>query len=239
MARGSTGRSVARRDGSRGCKARWRLGRFNQARSFGAEGPTPQAAGTGQEPPAARIYGEAAIALHGLGHEGGMPSVPSAPIGPSSRSLGPSTILNGQTYGASRVRVCGRVAAIAVDPADRAHVLVGAADWGARESRDSGATWAPATDDGGGWSGWTSTGLPGSYTDNYFGSKCGGRTQRTQLTATVAYSCVAQVPISRFDSVAACVWGEAGSLSTATITMSTLSNDLHVLVYNHGLLRAA
>jgi len=42
-------------------------------------------------------------------------------------------------------------------------------------------------------------------------------------TAKVAYSCIAQVSVSRFASVTACVWGEAGSLSTVTITMSTLS----------------
>ncbi len=43
----------------------------------------------------------------------------TAPSGAAAqwRSLGPLTIPNGQTYGASRVNVSGRVAAIAVDPA--------------------------------------------------------------------------------------------------------------------------
>jgi photosystem II stability/assembly factor-like uncharacterized protein len=66
---------------------------------------------------------------------------------PAWRSLGPVTIPNGQTYGASRVNVSGRVAAIAVDPSDPAHVLVGAANGGIWESRDQGATWAPRSDD--------------------------------------------------------------------------------------------
>jgi hypothetical protein len=65
---------------------------------------------------------------------------------PVWRSLGPVTIPNGQTYGASRVNVSGRVAAIAVDPSDPAHVLVGAANGGIWESRDRGATWAPRSD---------------------------------------------------------------------------------------------
>jgi photosystem II stability/assembly factor-like uncharacterized protein len=69
------------------------------------------------------------------------------PAAPAWRSLGPVTIPNGQTYGASRVNVSGRVAAIAVDPSDPAHVLVGAANGGIWESRDRGATWAPRTDD--------------------------------------------------------------------------------------------
>ena len=62
------------------------------------------------------------------------------------RSLGPLTIPNGQTYGASRVNVSGRVAAIAVDPSNPAHVLVGAANGGVWESNDRGASWAPRTD---------------------------------------------------------------------------------------------
>ena len=66
--------------------------------------------------------------------------------GPQWRSIGPYTIPNGQTYGASRVNVSGRVAAIAVDPHDPAHVLCGAANGGVWESHDRGASWAPRTD---------------------------------------------------------------------------------------------
>jgi photosystem II stability/assembly factor-like uncharacterized protein len=61
-------------------------------------------------------------------------------------SLGPTTIPDGQTYGASRVNVSGRVAAILVDAADRSHLLVGAANGGVWESHDRGASWAPRTD---------------------------------------------------------------------------------------------
>ena len=71
---------------------------------------------------------------------------PPTPTGPQWRSLGPWTITNGQTYGASRVNVSGRVSAIAVDPRDPAHVLVGAANGGVWESRDRGGSWAPRTD---------------------------------------------------------------------------------------------
>jgi len=66
--------------------------------------------------------------------------------GPQWRSLGPTTIPNGQTYGASRVNVSGRVAAIAVDPGNGAHVLCGAAAGGIWESFDRGGSWAPRSD---------------------------------------------------------------------------------------------
>jgi Repeat of unknown function (DUF5648) len=68
------------------------------------------------------------------------------PGAPAWRSLGPVTIPKGQTYGASRVNVSGRIAAIAVDPTDPAHVLVGAANGGIWESRDRGVSWAARTD---------------------------------------------------------------------------------------------
>lgn len=65
------------------------------------------------------------------------------------RSLGPSGIPNGQTYGSgpgSRTTVAGRVTAIAVDPGDPQHVLVGTAVGGVWQTRDGGATWTPQTD---------------------------------------------------------------------------------------------
>lgn len=65
---------------------------------------------------------------------------------PQWRSLGPWTIPDGQTYGATRINVSGRVAAIAIDPSDPAHVLCGAANGGVWESRDRGASWDPRTD---------------------------------------------------------------------------------------------
>jgi hypothetical protein len=71
---------------------------------------------------------------------------PPTPTGPQWRPLGPSTIPNGQTYGASRVNVSGRIAAIAVDPSNPAHVLAGAANGGVWESMNRGGSWAPRTD---------------------------------------------------------------------------------------------
>jgi hypothetical protein len=71
---------------------------------------------------------------------------PPTPTGPQWRSLGPWTIPNGQTYGASRVNVSGRVSAIAVHPTTPARVLCGAANGGVWESFDRGASWAPRTD---------------------------------------------------------------------------------------------
>ena len=74
------------------------------------------------------------------------PPGPPTGTGPQWRSLGPYTIPNGQTYGSSRINVAGRVAAIAIDPTNAAHVLCGAANGGVWESFDRGASWAPRTD---------------------------------------------------------------------------------------------
>jgi photosystem II stability/assembly factor-like uncharacterized protein len=65
---------------------------------------------------------------------------------PRWRSIGPTSITNGQTYGNSRNIVSGRVAAIAIDPSDSKHILVGSAGGGVWESRDRGAHWKPRTD---------------------------------------------------------------------------------------------
>lgn len=83
----------------------------------------------------ARIYMETAERL-------GQPTG----TGPQWRSLGPWTIPNGQTYGASRVNVSGRISSVVVDPRNPAHVLIGAANGGVWESRDRGASWAPRSD---------------------------------------------------------------------------------------------
>jgi photosystem II stability/assembly factor-like uncharacterized protein len=65
------------------------------------------------------------------------------PIAPASQwnCIGPADIPNGQTYGTNTIAVSGRVAAIAVDPSNAAHVLVGAAGGGIWESIDTGANW--------------------------------------------------------------------------------------------------
>lgn len=65
---------------------------------------------------------------------------------PQWQSLGPATIPNGQTYGASRVNVSGRISSVVVDPRNPAHVLVGAANGGVWESFDRGESWAPRSD---------------------------------------------------------------------------------------------
>jgi hypothetical protein len=62
------------------------------------------------------------------------------------QAIGPSLIPNGQTYGSNRVDVIGRVSAIAVDPNDPKHLLLGAAGGGIWESKDTGGTWQPRGD---------------------------------------------------------------------------------------------
>ena len=96
---------------------------------------TSEEGGTAVAENVAQLYLEAAERL-----------APPTPTVPQWRSLGPWTILNGQTYGASRVNVSGRISAIAIDPGDPAHALAGAANGGVWESRDRGASWAPRTD---------------------------------------------------------------------------------------------
>lgn len=71
---------------------------------------------------------------------------PPTPTRPQWRSLGPWTVPNGQTYGANRVNISGRVSCIAIDPSDPAHVLVGAANGGVWQSRNRGGSWEPCTD---------------------------------------------------------------------------------------------
>lgn len=66
--------------------------------------------------------------------------------GPQWRSLGPTTIPNGQTYGFNRINVSGRIASVIVDPAEAAHVLVGTANGGVWESDDRGVSWSPRSD---------------------------------------------------------------------------------------------
>jgi photosystem II stability/assembly factor-like uncharacterized protein len=63
------------------------------------------------------------------------------------RPLGPFAIPHGQTYGTDTATMSGRVSAIAVDPGDSRHILVGSAAGGIWETRDTGATWAARTDE--------------------------------------------------------------------------------------------
>jgi photosystem II stability/assembly factor-like uncharacterized protein len=70
--------------------------------------------------------------------------------GPEWHPVGPAGIPRGQTYGSgpgSLTTVAGRVTAIAVDPTDSDHVLVGSAAGGIWRTRDRGDHWTPLTDD--------------------------------------------------------------------------------------------
>lgn len=62
------------------------------------------------------------------------------------QAIGPSRIPNGQTYGTNSIDVIGRVSSIAVDPGNPKHLLLGAAGGGIWETKDTGATWEPRTD---------------------------------------------------------------------------------------------
>lgn len=105
----------------------------------------------GAKPPTAKQIGNAYLAGFAARH----PQQPkgtramAAPVTTGWRPLGPFSIPHGQTYGSgpeSRPSVAGRIAAIAVDPGNPQHILIGAAGGGVWETRDLGATWAPRTD---------------------------------------------------------------------------------------------
>ena len=124
---------VAVKTWTSGGKALQRLRLFTESRGLGLDaGGSPASV--------AQAYRAAADALRRT-----QAAPPGSPA-PSWRSLGPTEVPKGQTYGASRVTVSGRVAAIAIDPNDRTHILVCAAGGGVWESRDRGATWTARTD---------------------------------------------------------------------------------------------
>lgn len=115
------------------------------ARSRGRRGPSPsQETRPGAEADAGDDLEAQDIVREYMGVAA--PAGPPTGSGPQWRSLGPYTIPNGQTYSGARVNVSGRVAAIAVDPHNPAHVLCGAANGGVWESFDRGGSWAPRTD---------------------------------------------------------------------------------------------
>ena len=120
----------------------------------GAKAAAPMRSGRARS--AAQLYAPAmakAAISHSLGKGGalgiGRRALAAAGLSatvPTWQSIGPSSIPNGQTYGKNLIAVSGRVAAIAVDPFDPKHLLVGAAGGGIWESTDTGATWTPRTD---------------------------------------------------------------------------------------------
>jgi photosystem II stability/assembly factor-like uncharacterized protein len=76
-------------------------------------------------------------------------AAPAMAVPQGWRPLGPFSVPHGQTYGSgpgSRPSVSGRLAAVAVDPDDPDHILIGAAAGGVWETGDAGATWEPRTD---------------------------------------------------------------------------------------------
>lgn len=60
------------------------------------------------------------------------------------QAIGPAPLRNGQTTPASAVS--GRIADIAVDPADTNHWLIGGAQAGVWETRNAGVSWKPCSD---------------------------------------------------------------------------------------------
>jgi len=120
-------------------------------RALRAKAVTPQSVGR-RRPPAAKPFAEAIVRAatrlprpkkakgrtRKTAHPAGIPGV--------WQEIGPRRIPDAQTYGTNRIDVAGRVAAIAVDPNDSAHILVGAAGGGIWETHDTGATWEPRSD---------------------------------------------------------------------------------------------
>src|SRR5206468_2876959 len=134
---GGAGRAVRRRRGGL-LGSRWGPGHRRPSPELAA--PPAGAGGTRDAGTARRPDRSADPAAGGRRRRHAAPGVPAW------RARGPVTVPSGQPDGSSRVNVSGRIAAIATDPSDPAHVLVGAANGGVWESRDRGATWAPRTD---------------------------------------------------------------------------------------------
>ena len=75
------------------------------------------------------------------------PSPSAAVAGDAWVNIGPAPINGGQVAATGNTRpMSGRVGAVAVDPIDPSHWLIGAARGGVWETRDAGATWSPMTD---------------------------------------------------------------------------------------------
>src|ERR1043166_4245128 len=73
---------------------------------------------------------------------------PALPVsGDSWVNIGPAPTQNGQIGATQSTRaVSGRVQAVAVDPTNNRHWLIGAAQGGVWETTDAGTTWAAKTD---------------------------------------------------------------------------------------------
>jgi photosystem II stability/assembly factor-like uncharacterized protein len=76
-------------------------------------------------------------------------TAPGTPVEQAWRPLGPFSTPHGQTYGkgaGSRPSVSGRIVAMAVDPGNANHILIGAGGGGVWETKDGGKSWVPRTD---------------------------------------------------------------------------------------------
>ncbi|HYJ89140.1 MAG TPA: hypothetical protein VEW46_23940 [Pyrinomonadaceae bacterium] len=77
-------------------------------------------------------------------------TAPASPVEQGWRPIGPFSIPHGQSYGrgaGSRPPVAGRIVTIAVDPGNASHILIGSGGGGVWETKDTGKTWHPRTDD--------------------------------------------------------------------------------------------
>jgi hypothetical protein len=115
---------------------RRRRGASPEAKKFAAAQAKAADAHASVAAPPSTVVGQAITAIESL----------TTTAAPAWQFVGPTNITNGQTYGTNRVDVIGRVACIAVDPANAAHVLLGAAGGGIWESSNTGGTWAPRSD---------------------------------------------------------------------------------------------
>lgn len=74
----------------------------------------------------------------------------AAMVSQAWRPLGPFSIPHGQTYGGgagSRPSVSGRISAVAVDPQNRKHLLIGSGGGGLWQSFDAGRSWTAVADE--------------------------------------------------------------------------------------------
>jgi photosystem II stability/assembly factor-like uncharacterized protein len=138
-------RVVPRREPPPGGKALARLQQFETERELGLSVTAePGRALTQAVNGVGGAYYEAFKVL-----EQAAPPQPAVPIPNGWRPIGPFCIPHGQTYGSgpgSRPSVAGRIGAVAVDPSDGNHILIGAAGGGVWETRDRGDSWAPRSD---------------------------------------------------------------------------------------------
>lgn len=145
---------AARAQAPRGSKAAARLLAFMEQRGLDQAEARGRRAAPPPAPHLARLAangsGASPAELYQQGLAAGTRARARGPAQPAWQFLGPSSIPHGQTYGdgaGASPPVAGRVGAIAVDPSNPRHVLIGAANGGVWETMNLGRTWTPRTDD--------------------------------------------------------------------------------------------